>query len=72
MSFALVELKRLLASGDTLVGAVMGIEVSRITVATPVGAMTAHALDSVVIGDRVLIRNGQARRAPIARQSFPV
>jgi hypothetical protein len=38
MSFALVELKRLLVSGDTLVGAVMGIEGNRISVATPAGA----------------------------------
>jgi hypothetical protein len=60
MSFALVELKRLLVSGDTLVGAVMGIEGNRISVATPAGAMTVHALDTVAIGDRVLIRNGQA------------
>jgi hypothetical protein len=72
MSFALVELKRLLVSGDTLVGAVMGIEGNRISVATPAGAMTVHALDTVAIGDRVLIRNGQARRAPSARQSYPV
>ena len=72
MSFALVELKRLLVSGDTLVGAVMGIEGNRISVATPAGAMTVHALDTVAIGDRVLIRNGQARRAPSPRQSYPV
>ncbi|MBL8421669.1 MAG: hypothetical protein JNK92_13665 [Dechloromonas sp.] len=72
MSFALVELKRLLVSGDTLVGAVMGIEGTRISVATHAGAMTVQALDTVAIGDRVLIRNGQARRAPSARQSYPV
>jgi hypothetical protein len=72
MSFAITELKRLLGSGDSLVGAVMSISGTRISVATPVGAMTVHALDTVAIGDRVLIRNGQARRAPSARQSYPV
>lgn len=72
MSFAIADLKRLLVSDDNVVGAVMRIEGTRISVATPAGAMTVQALDTVVIGDRVLIRNGQARRAPSARQSYPV
>ncbi len=72
MSFAITELKRLLSPEETVVGAVMGIEGNRISVATPAGAMTVHTLDTVAIGDRVLIRNGQARRAPSARQSYPV
>ncbi len=72
MSFAITDLKRLLSPEETVVGAVMRIEGNRISVATPAGAMTVQALDTVSIGDRVLIRNGQARRAPSARQSYPV
>jgi hypothetical protein len=72
MSFALQELSRLLAPLEGTVGVVVAIDGTRVRVATPTGALTVHALDALVVGDRVLIRNGQARRAPSARRSFPV
>ena len=72
MSFALEDLKRLLAPTALTVGTVMSIDGSRIRVATPEGALSVHSVDSVAIGDRVLIQSGVARKAPSARQSFPV
>ncbi|TRZ64063.1 MAG: hypothetical protein D4S02_11380 [Rhodocyclaceae bacterium] len=72
MSFALKELSRLLTTPDTTVGAVVAIDGVKVRVATTSGAMTVHAVETVSVGDRVLIRNGLARRAPTARQSYPV
>lgn len=72
MTFPLKELSRLLATDQTVVGSVVGIEGASVRVATERGAVVARTLDSVAVGDRVLIRNGIATRAPVARQVFPV
>lgn len=72
MTFALKELARLLAPDQTLVGSVAGIEGAMIRVATAQGVVMARTLDALAIGDRVLVKNGLATRAPVARQVFPV
>lgn len=72
MTFPLKELSRLLATDQPLVGSVVGVDGALVRVATERGAVVARTLDSVAVGDRVLIRNGIATRAPVARQVFPV
>ncbi len=72
MTFPLKELTRLLASDAALLGSVVSIEGASIRAATERGAVLARSLDALTVGDRVLIRNGIATRAPVARQSYPV
>lgn len=72
MTFPLKELTRLLARDTPVLGAVVGIEGSLVRVATERGAMLARTLDTLAIGDRVLVRNGLATRAPVVRQAYPV
>lgn len=72
MTFALKELTRLLSQDSTVVGSVVGIEGALVRVATERGAAIARTLDALTVGDRVLIKNGMATRAPVARQIFPV
>lgn len=72
MTFPLKELTRLLEQDSTLVGSVVGIEGAFIRVATERGAVTARTLDALAVGDRVLIKNGMATRAPVARHAYPV
>lgn len=72
MTFPLKELTRLLAQDSALLGAVVSIEGTSIRVATERGAVMARSLDALAVGDRVLIKNGMASRAPVARQSYPV
>ena len=72
MTFALKELTRLLAPDRAVVGSVVGIQGPLIRVATERGAVMARTLDALVVGDRVLIRNGLATKAPVAQQIFPV
>ncbi len=72
MTFPLKELTRLLVQDAAVVGAVVGIEGAMVRVATERGAVMARSLDALAVGDRVLIKNGMASRAPVARQSYPV
>lgn len=72
MSFALKELAHLLSSEAQVVGAVVAIDGARVRVATEKGAVTARSLDALAVGERVLVRNGIATRAPVARQVFAV
>lgn len=72
MTFALKELTRLLSQDATVIGSVVGIEGVLIRVATERGAVNARTVDALVVGDRVLIKNGMATKAPVARHVFPV
>ncbi len=72
MSFALRELSKLLTADSTMLGVVVGVDTSVIRVATAKGAMTARTLETLVTGDRVLISQGLARKAPVAQRTFPV
>lgn len=72
MSFALKELTRLLTADAPTIGAVITVEAGLVRVATERGAVTTRTLDVLAIGDRVLIKNGMASKAPIARQTYPV
>jgi hypothetical protein len=72
MSFALRELSKLLIADSTLLGVVVSVETSTIKVATANGAMIVKTLETLIVGDRVLINQGLARKAPVAQQSFPV
>lgn len=72
MTFPLKELTRLLAQDSAVVGAVVSIDGAMVRVATERGAVTARTMDALTVGDRVLIKNGMASRAPVARQSYPV
>lgn len=72
MTFALKELTRLFSPDATVVGSVVGIEGVLIRVATERGAVTARTVDALAVGDRVLIKNGMATKAPVARHVFPV
>ena len=72
MTFPLTVLTRLLAPDATLIGAVVGIDGSLVRVATARGAIMVSSTDVLTVGDRVLVRNGLAVRAPVAKQVFPV
>lgn len=72
MSFVLKELARLLTTDAPVVGVVVAIDGAMVRVATERGAITARTLDDLAVGDRVLIKNGIASRAPVAKQVFPV
>jgi hypothetical protein len=72
MSFALRELAKLLNADSTVLGVVVSVEISIIKVATAKGAMTVRTLETLIVGDRVLISQGLARKAPVAQQTFPV
>lgn len=72
MSFALKELAQLLTTDHAVLGSVVAVEESQVKVATERGAVTARTLDGLAVGDRVLVRDGIATRAPTARQSYPV
>ena len=72
MTFALKELASLLTQDTPTLGAVVGIKGNFVRVATPQGAALVRTLDTLVVGDRVLIRNGLAMRAPVARQTHAV
>ena len=72
MSFALKELQRLVSEDATVLGSVVGIDGVLVRVATARGAVTARTVDALVIGDRVLLQNGMACKAPVARLVFPV
>lgn len=72
MTFALKELTRLLAPEGSVVGSVVSLEGTLVRVATERGAVTARTLDTLRVGDRVLIKNGIASQAPVARHIFPV
>ena len=72
MTFALKELTRLLAQDSTVDVSVVAVEVTKDRVSTERGAAIARTLDALTVGDRVLIKNGMATRAPVARQIFPV
>lgn len=72
MTYPLTELARLLAQDAVAVGSVVGIEGALVRVATERGAVMARTMDALAVGERVLIRNGMATRAPVARHSYPV
>jgi hypothetical protein len=72
MSFVLRELSKLLTSDSTVLGVVVSLETSTIKVATAKGAVTVQALETLLVGDRVLISQGLALKAPVAEQTFPV
>lgn len=72
MTFPLTALTRLLIPDATLIGSVVGIDGSLVRVATARGAITVGSTDALTVGDRVLVRNGLAVRAPVAQQVFPV
>lgn len=72
MSYPLKELSRLLAQDGAAVGVVVGANGTLVRLATEKGAVLARTFDVLAVGDRVLIRNGLATRAPVARVSYPV
>jgi len=72
MSFPLNELTRLIVPNRAVLGVVVGLKGNRVRVATEQGAVMAQSLDSLTQGERVVIRNGIATRAPVARLRFPV
>lgn len=72
MTFPLTVLTRLLAPDATILGSVVGIDGSLVRVATARGALTVNSTDVLTVGDRVLVRNGLAVRAPVAKRVFPV
>lgn len=72
MTFPLKELSRLLKQENTQMGIVVAMSNATIKVATPQGAMTVPSQETLKIGDRVLVRNGMATRAPVATRTFAV
>jgi hypothetical protein len=72
MSYPLKELSRLLAQDSGSVGVVVGFNGALVRLATEKGAVMARTLDVLAIGDRVLIRQGVAMKAPAATEVFPV
>ena len=72
MSYPLKELSRLLAQDSSSVGVVVGFNGVLVRLATEKGAVMARTLDVLAIGDRVLIKQGVAMKAPAATEVFPV
>lgn len=72
MSYPLKELSRLLAQSSGSVGVVVGFNGALVRLATEKGAVMARTLDVLTVGDRVLIRQGMAMKAPAAKDIFPV
>ena len=72
MSFALRELSKLLNTDSIVLGVVVSVETATIKVATAKGAMNVRTFESLIVGDRVLISQGLARKAPVAQRTFPV
>lgn len=72
MTFALRELTRLLTQDQAVAGSVVAFEGALVRVATARGAVMARTLDTLAVGDRVLVRSGLATRAPVARHIYPV
>ena len=72
MSYPLKELQRLLAQDSGSVGVVVGFNGALVRMATEKGAVMARTLEVLAIGDRVLIHQGVAMKAPAATQVFPV
>lgn len=72
MSFPLKELSRLLAQDSSSLGVVVGFNGALVRLATEKGAVVARTLDVLTVGDRVLIRQGVAMKAPAATDVFPV
>ncbi len=72
MTFPLKALTQLLTPESSVIGSVVAIEGSVIRVATARGAVLARTVDTLVVGDRVQVRNGMATKSPVARQIYPV
>lgn len=72
MSFPLQTLSQLLAPDTSVLGSVVAINGNAVRVATARGALQVHTVETLAVGDRVLIRNGMASKAPVARQIYPV
>lgn len=72
MSFALSELARLLNQPDVMQGVVIEQHGSTLRVATAQGAITALSSESLSVGERVLIQQGNAYKAPQASQRYAV
>lgn len=72
MTFPLKELTRLLSQDATVVGSVVSIDGVLVRVATERGMVLARTLDVLSVGDRVLLQNGVAIKAPVAKTAFPV
>lgn len=72
MTFPLKELFRLLKQENTQMGVVVAMSNATIEVATAQGAMTVPSQEALKVGDRVLVRNGMATRAPVATRTFAV
>ncbi len=72
MTFPLRELADLMTSEATLVGVVVGIEGAQVRVATQRGGRLVRTQEVLQVGDRVLLREGLALRAPTASRVFPV
>lgn len=72
MSFAINELKRLLEPPQAIRGVVVNLKGTIVRVATERGAVDARPIDTVSVGDRVLIKNGIAIKAPNAERIFHV
>jgi hypothetical protein len=72
MSFALRELSKLLTADSTMLGVVVNVETSMIKASTAKGAVSVRTLETLTVGDRVLISQGLARKAPVAQSTFPV
>jgi hypothetical protein len=70
--YALNELKRLLNTKEKILGAVISANNGFYKIATPSGLVVCRSLDTLSIGDRVMIQNGQARKQPAATLKVPV
>lgn len=65
MSFALRELTHLLSDNTSSLGVVIEREGQRLRIATAQGVVTATSTETLAVGDRVLIQQGSAFKAPI-------
>lgn len=72
MTFALTELNRLLTPDASLLGVVVHTNGRQLRVATERGAISASALEALSVGERVILKNGIATKAPAPRLTFSI
>lgn len=72
MSFALADLRRLVQQDDALIGVVVSVDGALVRIATAKGAFATRTDGSISRGDRVLVRNGIASAAPVAKRCYSV
>lgn len=72
MTFPLKDLSSLIGQRGKTTGVIVQVGDGFVRVATRQGGVMARMLDVPAVGDRVLVENGIATKAPVAGRRYPV